>query len=82
MPSSKLLEINSFPDRLDLRDDLVRMAIGFGVKLIIDSDAHEVSQMENIKFGIAVARRGWATEEDIVNTWDWKKFSDWFNIKS
>ncbi|KKQ67103.1 MAG: PHP domain protein [Candidatus Daviesbacteria bacterium GW2011_GWA2_38_24] len=80
--NKKLLEINSFPDRLDLRDDLVRMAIGFGVKLIIDSDAHEVSQMENIKFGIAVARRGWATEEDIVNTWDWKKFSDWFNIKS
>ena len=66
--------------RLDLRDDLVRRAIKLGVKLIINTDAHEVSEMDNMKFGVSVARRGWGTGADIVNTWDWNKFAKWFNI--
>ena len=77
----KLLEINSYPNRLDLRDDLVRQAKKFKVKFIINTDTHELSQMENMPFGVAVARRGWATQEDVVNTWDWTKFAKWFNIK-
>ncbi|MDO8619066.1 MAG: DNA polymerase/3'-5' exonuclease PolX [Candidatus Daviesbacteria bacterium] len=76
----KLLEINAFPNRLDLRDDLVRLALKFGVKFIIDTDAHEVSQMSMMPFGVSVARRGWATKEDIVNSWDWKKFANWFTL--
>lgn len=78
----KVLEINAYPNRLDLRDDLVRGAKKYGVKFIINTDAHEVSQMDNMKFGVAVARRGWAEKKDIVNTWDWTDFTKWFNISS
>ncbi|MBI2019015.1 DNA polymerase III [Candidatus Daviesbacteria bacterium] len=80
--NKKLLEINSHPMRLDLRDDLVRMAKKYGVKFIINTDAHMVSQMDNMLFGVSVARRGWAESKDIVNTWDWTDFAKWFNIKS
>ncbi len=79
--NKKLLEINAYPNRLDLRDDLVRQALEYGVKFIINTDAHQVSQMDNMKFGVAVARRGWVTKKEIVNTWDWTSFADWFNIK-
>ncbi len=80
--NNKLLEINAFPNRLDLRDDLVRMALEYGVKFVIDTDAHKIEQLTNMLFGVAVARRGWAEAENVVNTWDWTKFADWFKIKS
>lgn len=78
--NKKLLEINAYPNRLDLRDDLVRMAKKYGVKFIINTDAHEVTQMDNMRFGVAVARRGWAEESDVVNTWDWTKLTQWFKL--
>ncbi len=78
--NNKLLEINGYPNRLDLRDDLVRRALKFRVKFIINTDAHEVSQMEYMRFGVSVARRGWAKEQDVVNAWEWKKFADWFRL--
>ena len=73
-----VLEINAWPSRLDLPDTLTREAIKSGVKLIINSDAHAVDQMENIKFGVAVARRGWATKKDIINTLPWTDFRKHF----
>ncbi len=76
----KLMEINAHPDRLDLRDDLVKMALGYGVKFVINTDAHEVSQMENMPYGVSVARRGWAEKKDIVNTWNWTDFAKWFKL--
>ncbi len=79
--NKKLLEINSYPNRLDLRDDLVRLAKKYGVKFVIDTDAHAVEQMVTMPYGVAVARRGWAEKEDIVNSWDWKELAAWFNIK-
>lgn len=79
--NNKILEINAYPNRLDLRDDLVREAKKSGVKFIINSDAHEVSQMDNLRFGVSVARRGWANKEDIVNSWEWTKLKQWFKIK-
>ncbi len=79
--NKKALEINSFPNRLDLRDDLVKQALSFGVKLAIDTDAHIISSMSVMKYGVDVARRGWCTKTDIINTWDWKKFAEWFKIK-
>ncbi len=79
--NSKILEINAYPNRLDLRDDLVRMAKKYEVKFIINTDAHEIGQMDNMKFGVSVARRGWAEAKDIINTWDWTEFAKWFNIK-
>ncbi|NMB92356.1 MAG: DNA polymerase/3'-5' exonuclease PolX [Parcubacteria group bacterium] len=63
------LEINAHPIRLDLNDKNIRKAIDYGVKLVINTDAHHISHMELMKFGISQARRGWATQEDIINSW-------------
>ncbi len=62
------LEIDAHYDRLDLRDDYVRMAVKKGVKLVIDSDAHHPIHFAFLTFGIAQARRGWATQTDVLNT--------------
>jgi DNA polymerase (family 10) len=63
-----VLEIDAMPDRLDLRDEYVRKAVSAGVKLAIDSDAHQPNHLAYAdEFGIAVARRGWARKLDIVN---------------
>ncbi|MEK7566498.1 MAG: PHP domain-containing protein, partial [Patescibacteria group bacterium] len=66
--TNTVLEIDAFPDRLDLKDDYIRKCVFAGVKLAIDSDAHLVSHMDFLEFGIAQARRGWATKDDIINT--------------
>jgi DNA polymerase (family 10) len=63
-----VLEIDAHYDRLDLRDDHVRMALKKGVKLVIDSDAHHPVHFAYLTFGIAQARRGWATADDVLNT--------------
>lgn len=64
-----VLEIDSHPDRLDLRDELVRKTIASGVKIVIDSDAHRTSELRFIDdYGVAVARRAWATRGDVLNT--------------
>ena len=63
-----VLEINSFPNRLDLRDIDVRRALEYHVKLVIDSDAHAVSHFDNLPLGVSQARRGWATQVDVINT--------------
>ena len=76
----KLLEINAYPNRLDLRDDLVRQALMAGCKFMIDTDSHAIEQMLNMPFGVSVARRGWATKEDVANAWEWKKLRSWFRI--
>jgi DNA polymerase (family X) len=62
------LEIDAHYDRLDLKDEYVRMAVQKGVKLTIDSDAHHPVHFAYLVFGIAQARRGWATANDVLNT--------------
>ena len=63
-----VLEIDAMPDRLDLPDEAVRKAVAAGVRLAIDSDAHQPAQLAYADaFGVAVARRGWARREDVVN---------------
>jgi DNA polymerase (family 10) len=63
------LEIDAQPDRLDLRDELVRRAISAGVRIVIDSDAHNAGELRFVDdFGVAVARRGWAESTDVLNT--------------
>jgi DNA polymerase (family 10) len=62
-----ILEVNSQPIRLDLNDSKIRKAKELGVKMVINTDAHEKSQMKFIELGIAQARRGWAEKEDIIN---------------
>ncbi len=62
-----ILEINSYPDRLDLNDINIRRAIEHGVKLSLGTDSHSKTQLGNLELGIAQARRGWAEKKDIVN---------------
>jgi DNA polymerase (family 10) len=63
-----VLEIDAMPDRLDLPDEYVRKAVAAGVKLAIDSDAHHPAHLAYAdEFGVAVARRGWAREADVIN---------------
>lgn len=73
----KALEINAWPERSDLPDALIRDAIKYGVKLVIDTDSHDISHMDLMRFGVAQARRGWATKSDILNTLEYNKFIDW-----
>lgn len=63
------IEVNSFPDRLDLPDELIFRARDFGVKFAIDSDAHSTFHLRNMRFGVAIAQRGWVTPDEVINTW-------------
>ena len=75
------MEINAFPNRLDLRDTHIRMAVDTGTKLTIGTDSHAPEQLHNAELGIAQARRGWARKSDIVNTLPLQKLKAWFNKK-
>ncbi|KKQ90527.1 MAG: PHP domain/helix-hairpin-helix motif protein [Berkelbacteria bacterium GW2011_GWA1_39_10] len=65
-----VLEISAFPNRLDLKDSLCREAKSYGVKFAISTDSHQAGHLELMRFGVAVARRGWLEKEDIVNSRD------------
>jgi len=75
--NNKAIEINSNPDRLDLPDMLVKRAVEYGVKLVINSDSHDVSHMDFMPYGVSVARRGWAEKADIWNTMPYNKVVQW-----
>lgn len=74
------LEINSFPDRLDLNDLNVKRAIELGARISIDSDAHSPEQLEYVRYGIATARRGWARKSDIINAMPLDKLRKFWGI--
>jgi len=67
------LEINSQPDRLDLTDVHARAAREAGLKLVIDSDGHQLSALDYLELGVGQARRAWLTKKDVVNTHSWKQ---------
>lgn len=71
------LEINAYPQRLDLPDTIVFDAVREGVRLCINTDAHAVDQMDMMRYGVSVARRGWATARDIVDTMEYNGCKDW-----
>lgn len=77
-----VLEINSYPERLDLNDQNIKMAKEMGVKMIINTDSHHKDQLRYMKLGVFQARRGWAEKKDIVNCWPLKKMLKYFNQKS
>lgn len=76
------LEINSYPDRLDLSDMNARRAIDAGVLLSINTDAHSPRDFSYIKYGIATARRGWLQKENVLNTMSIKIIREWQAKKS
>ena len=67
------VEINSQPDRLDLRDTHARAAAEAGVRIVVNTDSHEVGALDFAELGIALARRAWLTKEQVVNTRTWKQ---------
>ncbi|HYA17310.1 MAG TPA: DNA polymerase/3'-5' exonuclease PolX [Bryobacteraceae bacterium] len=71
------LEINAQMYRLDLNDVMAKAAMEAGALLAIDSDAHSTAQMDQIRYGVFQARRGWVEAPSVVNTWSWKKLDGW-----
>jgi len=73
----KALEINSWPERTDLPDILIKQAVTNSVKMIINTDSHAVSHMDVMRYGLWNARRGWAEKRDIINTLKYHEFVEW-----
>jgi len=68
-----IIEINASPERLDLNDLHARRALDLGCNLVISTDAHNPVMLSNMHYGVAVARRAWATADRVVNTWPLEK---------
>jgi DNA polymerase (family 10) len=68
------MEISAMPNRLDLKDAHIHLARQMGVKMIINTDAHRVEQMDYMHYGVGTARRGWCEGKDILNTFSVKEF--------
>ncbi len=77
----KPLEINAYPSRLDLTDDLVRTARGRGIRFVINTDSHRFEHYRNLRFGVAVARRGWCEKADVLNTSSASDFAKLFKVR-
>jgi DNA polymerase (family 10) len=69
------MELNSYPDRLDLNDVHLRQAKLRGVKIVINTDSHHTSHLEKIRYGILQARRAWLTKDDVLNTLPLERFA-------
>jgi len=68
LKNGKWLEIDGWPNRLDLPDVLAHEAVKSGVKIVIDTDSHSADHLDYMRYGVSVARRAWCTRNDIVNT--------------
>ena len=77
-----IMEIDAYPERLDLRDEHIRLCVEAGVKMAIDSDAHAPAHFPYLEYGIAQARRGWAKKTDIVNAWPLEKMLGFLKNRS
>ena len=76
-----ILEINANPLRLDLKPELARMAKDAGALLAINTDAHAISHLDLMDYGITNARRGWVEARQVVNTWDIARFRQWIGSR-
>jgi len=72
------LEINSNPLRLDLTDKYVRIAKEKGAKFVINTDSHDISDMDFMKYGVGIARRGWLTKKDVINSYSLDSLTKYF----
>ncbi|MDQ3863268.1 MAG: DNA polymerase/3'-5' exonuclease PolX [Actinomycetota bacterium] len=71
------LELNSYPDRLDLSTPYVREAINAGVRITIDTDAHDERALSYMKYGISQARRAWVEKGSVINCLPWSGFEEY-----
>ena len=69
------MELNAYPDRLDLSDRHLKMAKEYGVKIVINTDSHHTSHLEKMRFGVVQARRAWLTPDDVLNTMPVARFA-------
>jgi DNA polymerase (family X) len=67
------MEINSYPDRLDLPDELILRAKRFGVRFSLNTDSHATVHLEHLRFGVGMAQRGWLTKDDVITAWPLSK---------
>jgi DNA polymerase (family X) len=67
------LEVNGYPDRLDLKDEHVLWAKRYGVRFSVDTDSHATTHLEHMRYGVATAQRGWLTKDDVINAWPLSK---------
>ena len=67
------LEVNGYPDRLDLRDEHILWARRHGVKFSLDTDSHATTHLDHMRYGVATAQRGWLTKDDVINAWPLSK---------
>ncbi|MCS7257825.1 MAG: DNA polymerase/3'-5' exonuclease PolX [candidate division WOR-3 bacterium] len=76
----KILEINAYPNRLDLNDIWAKRAKEMGIKLAINTDAHNVADLAWMRFGIGIARRGWLEKADVINTKNWAELRKYLKL--
>jgi DNA polymerase (family 10) len=72
-----VVELNAHPDRLDLKDTHLMRAKELGLKVSLGTDAHRVSDLDLMRYGIDQARRAWLTKEDVVNAWPLELVLEW-----
>jgi DNA polymerase (family 10) len=77
-----VVELNAHPDRLDLRDTHLMRAKELGLKISLGTDAHRVSDLGLMHYGIDQARRAWLTKEDVVNAWGVERVLGWLRTKT
>lgn len=78
--NNKALEINSWPNRLDPPDAIIKQGVENGIKFVINTDSHALTQMTLMRYGVAMARRGWAKKSDILNALEYNEFIKWLRI--
>ncbi|HET7481116.1 MAG TPA: DNA polymerase III, partial [Rubrobacteraceae bacterium] len=71
------LELNSYVDRLDLAVPYVREAMNAGVKITVDTDAHDETALSFMKYGVSQARRAWVEKESVINCMPWSDFEEY-----
>jgi len=76
-----VMECNSYPDRLDLKDVYLRMCKERGVKVVISTDSHVASNLSFIRYGVVMARRGWLEKKDVINTLPTREFLEALRAK-
>lgn len=77
--NNKAIEINAYPNRLDLTDTLIKHAIQLGASLVIDTDSHALLHMDLMEYGVSIARRGWATKKNILNASKLDEIAKWMD---
>jgi len=75
------LEIDAFPDRLDLPADLIRLALRHGAVFAVESDSHATRHLAYLRYGAATAQRGWLAPDKVINTWPLGQLQDFLRKK-